>query len=165
MSYISKQILNTNININSNELIKDIDGLILHKLKEKYENICTQHGYILGDSINLINRELGNIKTIDNNSYISYVVNYTADIIYPTEGEIIEVIVDRVNKMGVISYINNSKNDFENSPLIVIIPNEYFTDSTRDINSITKNQKIKVEILSIRIKYGNSKIQIVAKPL
>ena len=51
------------------------------------------------------------------------------------------------------------------STLIVIIPNEYFTESTRDINSITKNQKIKVEILSIRIKYGNSKIQIVAKPL
>ena len=46
MSYISKQILNTNININSNELTKDIDGLILHKLKEKYENIQTQHGYI-----------------------------------------------------------------------------------------------------------------------
>lgn len=165
MSYVTNQLINTNLNINSNELTKDIDALILHKLKEKYENICTQHGYVVEGSINLINRELGNIKTIDSNSYISYVVNYSANIIYPTEGEIIDVIVDRVNKMGVISYIDNPKNNFESSPLIIIVPNEYFTESTRDFNSITKNQKIKVEILSVRIKYGNSKIQIIAKPL
>ncbi len=165
MSYVTNQLINTNLNINSNELTKDIDALILHKLKEKYENICTQHGYVVEGTISLINRELGNVKTIDSNSYISYVVNYSADIIYPTEGEIIDVIVDRVNKMGVISYVDNPKNNFENSPLIIIVPNEYFTESTRDINSITKNQKIKVEILSVRIKYGNSKIQIIAKPL
>ena len=165
MSYVTNQLINTNLNINSNELTKDIDALILHKLKEKYENICTQHGYVVEGTISLINRELGNVKTIDSNSYISYVVNYSADIIYPTEGEIIDVIVDRVNKMGVISYVDNPKNNFESSPLIIIVPNEYFTESTRDINSITKNQKIKVEILSVRIKYGNSKIQIIAKPL
>ena len=33
--------------------------------------------------------------------------------------------VDRVNKMGVLGYIVLDKDDFESSPLIVIVPNEY----------------------------------------
>ena len=164
MSYINKQILSTKLNIKSNELNKDINGLILHKLKQKYENICTENGFIIKDSINLINRELGKIITIDNINYISYLVKYNAEIIYPSEGDIIDVTVDRVNKMGIISYLDNPDKNLEGSPLIIIIPQEYFDESTKDINSITKNQKLNVEILSTRIKYGNSKIQIVGKP-
>ena len=161
MSYINKQILSTKLNIKSNELNKDINGLILHKLKQKYENICTENGFIIKDSINLINRELGKIITIDNINYISYLVKYNAEIIYPSEGDIIDVTVDRVNKMGIISYLDNPDKNLEGSPLIIIIPQEYFDESTKDINSINKNQKLNVEILSTRIKYGNSKIQIV----
>ena len=46
--------------------------------------------------------------------------------------------------MGVIGYIDNPNKNAENSPLIVIIPNEYFNESTRDIDSITRNQKINI---------------------
>ena len=40
--------------------------------------------------------------------------------------------------MGVLGYISTKQNDFESSPVIIIVPNEYFTESTRDINSLTK---------------------------
>ena len=164
MTYKNNQILETNLNVDSRDLNKDLNRLILHKLKEKYENVCTEHGFIIPNSIDLINRKLGKINTINNVSYISYIVRYSADIIYPSEGDKLNIKVDRVNKMGVLGYIELDKNDFESSPLIVIVPNEYFTEDTRDINSITKNQTIKVTIIGCRIKYGNKKIQIIATP-
>jgi DNA-directed RNA polymerase subunit E'/Rpb7 len=164
MSYKNKQILQTNLNIESKDLNKDINNVIISKLKEKYEGLCSENGYILHDSIELINRKLGTINTINNVSNISYIVNYSADIIYPSEGDIIEITVDRINKMGVLGYIEIDTKDFENSPLIVIIPNEYFTEKTRDINSITVKQKLNVEIIGCRIKYGAKKIQIIATP-
>ena len=164
MTYKNNQILETNLNVDSRDLNKDLNRLILHKLKEKYENVCTEHGFIIPNSIDLINRKLGKINTINNVSYISYIVRYSADIIYPSEGDKLNIKVDRVNKMGVLGYIELDKNDFESSPLIVIVPNEYFTEETRDINSITKNQTINVTIIGCRIKYGNKKIQIIASP-
>lgn len=165
MTYKNKQIIETVLNIESNNLNKNLDSLILHSLKNKYENKCTEHGFIIDNTIELITRKLGKINTINNISYISYIVKYSCDIIYPSEGDEIQVIVDKVNKMGVIGFIDNPKKDAENSPLIIIIPNEYFNESTRDIDSITKNQKINIITLSVRIKYGNSKIQIVGKPV
>jgi len=165
MTHINNQILETNLNIDSRDLNKDLNRLILHKLKEKYENICTEHGYILENSIELINRNLGKINTINNTSYISYIVRYKADIIYPSEGDELQIIVDRVNKMGVLGYIETEKGDFETSPLIIIIPSEYFNESNRDINTITKNQKLNISIMGCRIKYGNKKIQIIATPI
>ena len=145
MTYKNKQILQTNLNIESKDLNKDIDNVIINKLKEKYEGLCSENGYILPDTIELINRKLGIINTINNVSNISYIVNYSADIIYPSEGDIIEITVDRINKMGVLGYIEIDTKKFENSPLIIIIPNEYFTEKTRDINSITVKQKLNVE--------------------
>lgn len=165
MTYKTKQSFQTNLNIPSKFLNKDIDNLILIKLKEKYENKCSENGFIIEDSIEINKRNMGKIVTISNKSYISYDIMYNADIIYPTEGDDFEIIVDRINKMGVLGYIKINDNDFEGSPLIIIIPTEYFNSSTRDINSITKNQKLMIKVLGCRIKFNSKKIQIVAKPV
>ena len=166
MTIKNNQILQTSLKIESKYLSKNINNIILQKLKEKYEGKCSEHGFILKDTTKLINRKLGNIVTINNSSFINYIVNYNADILYPTEGDELNIVVDRVNKMGVLGYIKfKESDDFEKSPLIIIIPNEYFTEEKRDINSITKGQKLNVKILGCRIKFGHEKIQIVAEPV
>ena len=124
-----------------------------------------ENGFIIEDSIEIVKRNIGKIKTINNKSFISYDIIYSADIIYPTEGDEFEIIVDRVNKMGVLGYINITDNDFDGSPLIIIIPSEYFNSNTRDINTITKFQKINIKVIGCRIKFNSKKIQIVATPV
>ena len=77
----------------------------------------------------------------------------------PTKGEVIEAIVSNINKMGIIGYIkvdekySTSDNTFDNSPLIIIVPNDMITNY--DINDINIGQKLKVEILGFRIKFRN----------
>ena len=47
--------------------------------------VNVEHGFILKDTTKLINRKLGNIVTINNSSFINYIVNYNADIHDPTK--------------------------------------------------------------------------------
>ena len=67
--------------------------------------------------------------------------------------------------MGIIGYIkidekySKSDNPFENSPLIVIVPE----DKIDNINDINVGQKLKTEILNYRIKFRNEQIQVVCK--
>ena len=56
-------------------------------------------------------------------------------------------------------------NDFDNSPLIIIIPNEIINESDLNLNDITIGRKLDIEILGHRIKYRNEKVQIVGKIL
>ena len=157
MTYKNKQIIETVLNIESNNLNKNLDSLILHTLKDKYENKCTEHGFIINNTIELINRKLGKINTINNISCISYIVKYSCDIISPSIGDNLEIVVNTITKMGIIGYIKidekYSKSDkpFEISPLIIIVPK----DEIDNMNDINVGQKLKVEILIFEKEFWN----------
>jgi len=165
--FITNQLFNNNISLHPSDLNKNIDNIILLKLKKIYEGYCKDNCFILNNSINIINRTIGKIETYENKNVIKYDIKYLCDIISPTKGEQIEVIVSNINKMGVIAYIkidpkySISDNTFDNSPLIIIIPNDMITNY--DINDINIGQKLKVEIMGFRIKFRNEKIQVVCK--
>ena len=165
--YITDQIFNNNISLNPTDLNKDIDNIILLKLKKIYEGYCKDYCYILNNSINIINRTMGKIETYENNNIIKYNVKYSCDIISPTKGEKIKIKVSNINKMGIIGYIkidekySTSDNPFDNSPLIIIVPNDMITNY--NINDINIGSVLHVEILGFRIKFRNEKIQVVCK--
>ena len=78
-------LLTTSINISPNKIKGDINKLLLFMLKQKYEGSCNKDGYIIKDSIQLINRSIGQIRTINNKSITNYKVSYKSDIIIPSE--------------------------------------------------------------------------------
>jgi len=163
--YCSTQILTTTINIEPRNIKGDINKLLLFDLKKRYEGICNKDGYIETDSIELINRSIGMIKMIDNISYITYHLTYKASVISPSIGNKINCIINSNNKMGLIGYIKKKDSDtFENSPFVIIIPREYFSNES-NIDDININDTINVVVERYRTKYLGKQIQIVAKPV
>ena len=166
---ISEQIFNDTISLISSDLNKDIDNIILYKLKKKFEGLCKDNCFILKNSVSIIKRSMGQIETHDNINHIKYNIHYKCDILTPNNGEKIECYVSNISKMGIIAYIKIpekyrvNENNFENSPLIIIIPNDIINDNNININDINIGQKLNIEILGSRIKYRNEKIQIVGK--
>ena len=82
--YNEKVLLNLN-NINKYldiSQIKSIDNLIITQLKNKIGNKCNYDGYVIKNSIELIYRNIGEIKGND----IEYSIKYKAKIIFPNEG-------------------------------------------------------------------------------
>ena len=166
---ISEQIFEDNVDLISSDLNKDIDNIILIKLQKKYEGLCRDNSFILKNSINISKRSMGKIETYNNINYIKYDVSYKCDTISLKMGDMIECFVSNKNKMGIIAYIKldekykSSDNDFENSPLIIIIPNDIIKETDIELNNINLQDKLNIEILGHRIKYRNEKIQVVGK--
>ena len=98
--------------------------------------------------------------TIDGDSVINYNITYKIKTINPQKDDLIEeCVVNSISKMGIISYINyEDKDNIKESPLLIIVPNEYIND-----NDIKINDKINVSVLDSRTKYKAKQIQVVAK--
>ena len=70
--------------------------------------------------------------------------------------------------MGVLSYIKlgtKESEKSEDSPLVIMIPRDYFAESSRNVEDLTIGQTLNVSIVGCRIKYLSDKIQAVAKPI
>lgn len=160
--YTTTILSTTNVNINPRDLIGDVDKMILLNLKKRYEGVCNKDGFIVKDTIQLVNRSIGEIKTINNHSFINFNVSYSSDIIYPSVGSVYKSIVQTKNKVGIISYIQINEDDtMEKSPYIIITPKEYMSEEVFD--TLNVNEKITIKVKSFRIKYMAKQIQIVAE--
>jgi len=165
-TYITEQLLTTNLFVNASQVNKDIDNVIKDNLKEQLEGLCYEDGYIVKDSVKIINKSMGKIVVNDNVSSVSYSIKYKAKIISPSDGDIIETYVSNVNKMGVVAYIKLSDGDSsEDSPMIIMVPREYFEKSIYNVDDINVGQKLNVIVVGSRIKYRSEKVQIIARPV
>jgi len=165
LTYINEQLLTTNLFVNASQVNKNIDNVIKDNLKEQLEGLCYEDGFVVKDSVKIINKSMGKIVVNDNVSSVSYSIKYKAKIISPSEGDIIESYVSNVNKMGVVAYIKLSDGDSsEDSPLVIMVPREYFEQSIYNFDDINVGQKLKVIVIGTRIKYRSEKVQIIAKP-
>lgn len=163
-NYVSTQLLTTSINIQPDKIQGDVNQLILHTMKQRYEGVCNKDGYIKKDSIELVERSIGEIKTIDSQSFVVYNITYRADVLSPAKGVQLDIIVDSITKMGVVGFIQLAEDDtIKESPFIVIVPKEFFTDDM--FEGVKVNDSLRVEIEAFRVKYRASQIQVVAKPL
>ena len=162
--YISSQLLTTSINVDMKNIKGDINELLYKLLKKKYEGVCNKDGYIQKGSLQIVNRSIGSVKTINNTSYIVYEITYKANIYSPVKGTKLDITINSITKMGIIGFLKDNDDDtIENSPFIVIVPREYFEDSNVDDYEV--NSELKVKIEDSRIKYMSKNIQIVAKPV
>jgi len=166
MSYTNEQLLTSTLILKPNDLKNDIDNVIKMKLKENIEGRCYEDGYIIKDSLRVIQRSMGNIVTNNKKSEIKYKIKYKADIISPSVNDEINIIINSINKLGVIGYIKIKESDtFEDSPLIIMVPKEYFVGSTLNYEDILVGQKIDVITVGTRTKYNTKNIQVIAKPV
>ena len=163
-TYISEQLLTTNLFVNASQVNKNIDNVIKDNLKEQLEGLCYEDGYIVKDSVKIVNKSMGKIVVNDNVSSVSYSIKYKAKVISPSEGDIIESYVSNINKMGVVSYIKLSEGDSsEDSPIVIMVPKDYFDSSIYNFDDINVGQQLNVVVVGSRIKYRSEKIQIIAK--
>jgi len=174
-SLLNEQLLTTTVHISMRKLskTKNIDGLISHELKDRIEGLCGKEGYIIKGSIFVVQRSIGKVITINSESNIQYEITYKLKSILPCKGDIYHCIIDSISKMGLIAYLDftdegtdegtdGTEVTLKNSPLLIIIPNEYLqVDKT--IEDYEINKKIIVSVLDSRIKYQASQIQVIGK--
>ena len=99
ISYINTQKLSEIINIEYNEInTKNLDQKVYNKLLEKVDNKCYKNGYILKNSIKMINKSLCKLESLDSNNLLTCKINFTVDMIRPETDDIIGCYIDNINK-------------------------------------------------------------------
>ena len=159
---MKEQILSITIEITQRELskTKNIDGLLLHKLKRRLEKKCSECGYVVENSLSIIERTVGKVRSVDNSSVLQYDINYKVKTIHPFKDEKYGCIVDSITKMGIISYLRlNDEDTIKETPLLIIIPKDYIPDDV--FEKIQKGAEINVKILDSRMKHLSENIQCV----
>lgn len=150
------------IHIRCKDIYKeDIGATIVAHLRKLYGDVCGKNGFTIGDSIQLVERSMGKLVTIDSQSCVEYRVTYEMDTIYPTPEDVYDCIVDNHTKMGLIAYMDHSLDEdppsLKNSPILFIIPTDFGGVGK------SKGDKLKVQVLDSRIKFQARQIQSVAK--
>ena len=91
---------NTTVILTPKEFNKNFDNVIITKLKDNLENICSKHGYIKKDSIKIIKRSMGYFKEAHLNGNIAYDLSCIAEICNPTQDSIIKCVIKAKNNLG-----------------------------------------------------------------
>ena len=161
MSYLKEQLLTETILIQSSNITKtkNIEGYIEKYIANNYENKCDNNSYIVKDSVQLINRSIGLIRTINRKNYIEYKIIFKVKSITPSINDVFNTTINSITKMGIISYLKmNDEMNIDTSPIIFIIPSEYMNDTKYKIND-----NLKVKVLNIRSRFKGKQIQIVSE--
>ena len=152
----------SSINLRPFEVNDKIEDVFLKKIKEKYEGLCTKHGYIKKNSIKIIKRSIGSIVQEHFNSTINYNFQCVAEIFNPVKGSIIKAIVQNKNEMGILA-----KSFYDNEAILeVIIPKiSAGIKSDIDLTKLNIGDAVYVEIYGKKFILYDKFISIIGKAI
>ena len=84
---------------------KQIESLLLEKLRKNIGDKCSKEGFIKSDSIRILRRTLGSLCSYRLDGSLLYNVEYQAKVCLPLEGSEIKTNVVSLNKLGLLCEI------------------------------------------------------------
>ena len=153
-----ESILSTNIQLKPSEYNKDMDSIILEKLKNKVEGKCDKNGYIKPGSVEIIKRSMGQLLQAQFNGCSTFKVWYKILTCNPVEGMIVKCSVLNRNKMGLFCELYNH----DPSPLTIILAKQHHLKDDR-YEDIKIGSSVDVQIVGIRFEYNDTQISCIGR--
>lgn len=151
-------LLRDDIKIEPKHLTRDYRQFILQKLRKQNEGVCTKHGYIRENSIELYKVAAGAVDKVGLNGYVVFDVHYYAEVCNPLLGNVVKAKVVNVNKFGILAEV---------APILEIIVAKnsvnILSDNTIDLETIRPGDIIQVEIMGKKFELNDRKISIVGR--
>jgi DNA-directed RNA polymerase subunit E'/Rpb7 len=136
--------------IPASDLNTMFDENLLNTLRTNVEGKCNREGYIEKGSVEIINHGTLNTEVIRYRGDVRVKVNFTAKVVNPVKGDIIECKIKRFNQFGIMAFAG---------PLNIVIP---FENKEKNIN-FNIGQILKVEIVESDIVLNQNQIDVYAK--
>lgn len=146
-------VIEDKISLKPSEINNNINEHILDKIKNKIGNKCYKQGFIDRNSIKLLERSIGKIKSSHFNGNLIFNVKIEVQICNPLQGDIIKCKVIGKNKMGILA---------KNSPLVIALSKMHHSDPSI-FDKINKDDEIKVEVICSKFELNDNEIDVIAK--
>lgn len=155
--YAIRVISNQKIFLNPEEINANMEATISKKMKE-YEGFCMCLGYVLKNSISLIERKKGRIPSTDNGGRVVFDITYDMAVICPKPNHIIPCKIEEINKIGVLALGGLEEKSF---PLIITLMKQNHNDISV-FEKMKKDDYIEVSVLSCKSQLKDSIMKITA---
>jgi DNA-directed RNA polymerase subunit E'/Rpb7 len=137
VAFFQKKISLTPKNLNKVGKDATIESALLQKLREKLENKCSEHGFVIPDTLKLISRSMGYFEPGSFTGDAVYYVKAEGKVYYPADGVKVIGEVLRKNKMGL--YVTYKK------ALKIQVPRDLHLGN-EDFESVEIGDTVEVEL-------------------
>ena len=123
--------------------IQSVDTILINKLKERLEQRCSPHGYVLPGTLELLTRSAGMVDSGRFSGDWAFLVKAKGSVLHPPEGTMIEVEVLKSNKMGVYAVYENA--------IRIMVPRDLHLGD-EEFDQLKVGEQIRVEIQKSRFQ-------------
>jgi DNA-directed RNA polymerase subunit E'/Rpb7 len=131
---------------------------IVRRLKLKVEGLCSRHGYIKPNSIEVHKICTGRVELVGLNGNTDFTVIFYADVCNPMLGSIIKCRVTNINKFGVLV-------EAENVIEAIIAKNSVNIQSDVDLDKVRIGDDILIEVVGKKYELNEKKISLIGKAI
>ena len=152
-----KVLLKDKIKLMPNELNKDCKSILLRSLKNKLEGVCSKHGYIHTNSIELYKIAPGIVEVGNLNGSSIFNIYFYASVCNPSVNSTIKAIVMDINRFGILAETGVLQ--------IIVAKNSVNIESEIDLETVVVGDEITVEIIGKKFELGDKKMRIIGRAL
>lgn len=123
--------------------IDSVDNILVDKLKERLEQRCSPHGYVMPGTLEILTRSTGMVDSGRFSGDWAFLVKAKGTVLNPPEGSLVEVEVLKSNKMGVYAVYENA--------IRLMVPRDLHLGD-EEFDALKVGDRIKVEIQKSRFQ-------------
>jgi len=120
-----------------------IDSLLLAQLRQNLEGKCSQHGFVIQNSLEIISRSMGQLEHGRYTGNIVFHIQVQGKVYNPANGTRIRGKIDKKNKMGLYIIYNDA--------VRILVPRDLHIGNER-FDSLEPGQEIEIEIRKSRFQ-------------
>jgi DNA-directed RNA polymerase subunit E'/Rpb7 len=151
-----KMLLNDKVKLEPAFLSKRYKEEVLRRLKLRLEGVCSRHGFIKPNSIQLHKVCIGKVELISLNGNVQFDVSFYADICNPLIGSVIKSKVLNVNKFGILA-------ESEGVVEIIVAKNSIGIQSEIDLNRVRIGDELLIEVVGKKFELNDKKISLIGR--
>jgi hypothetical protein len=123
--------------------IESVDDILLDKLKERLEQRCSPHGYVMPGTLEILTRSAGMVDSGRFSGDWAFLVKAKGTVLHPPEGTLVEVEVLKSNKMGIYAVYENA--------IRLMVPRDLHLGD-EEFDQVQVGERIRIEIQKSRFQ-------------
>lgn len=160
-------VLRDRVVLPADRVCKGLEATVLARLKDRFEGICSHHGYIRRGSIALERCSQGQVRVFSLNGDVEFIVHFSAEVCNPCNGTVVEGRVVNTNRFGIMAVVSvDDALTGEKLPVLeAIVVRGGIDGSGPDprMDAVQVGHVVRIEILGKRYQLNDTKIPVVAR--
>lgn len=129
-----------------------IDEYVEENIRNKYESLCIDGGYVIPGSLRIVSRSSAVLNTLEFGGKMEVIIRFECRLLTAPIGTVFDGIVRLSNKMG-LTVVNLMDRD----PIRVMLPRElHLKENTEMFNAKKVGDRIKVKVLKSKHGVGDN---------